>query len=306
MVAYGNDKIFVSIPAYRDEELATTIKSALKSAEKPENLRFGIVNQHGPETEHILDEFRGDNRFRIVEVFWKDSLGVGWARRLIEDLYRDEEYVLQVDAHMIFEENWDLELKRQWHFCRDEKAVLSTYPTRFDYGENGEVIANRDKGLKITLYPTDAKMMFDAKAEIVPPNERVMERGMFVAGGLEFFRGEMLKEVKYIKEIMFVGEEIARGAQIYSHGYNVYIPIGVPIFHRYNREGAHKFWEDVEGERELKKVYDSKIEEGEKMINDILRGETGQYPEYFGEERKIDRFLEAFSQKSVTVTELGA
>ena len=42
----GNQRIFIQIAAYRDNELLPTIKNMLDKADNPENLRFGICWQH--------------------------------------------------------------------------------------------------------------------------------------------------------------------------------------------------------------------------------------------------------------------
>ena len=41
--------IFIQIASYRDPQLIPTIKSILKTAKYPENLRFGIARQYHPE-----------------------------------------------------------------------------------------------------------------------------------------------------------------------------------------------------------------------------------------------------------------
>src|SRR5262249_27589752 len=45
----GALSIFVSIAAYRDPQLVPTIQDCLAKARYPEQLRFGISWQHGPE-----------------------------------------------------------------------------------------------------------------------------------------------------------------------------------------------------------------------------------------------------------------
>jgi hypothetical protein len=41
-----NEKIFIQIAAYRDQELLPTLKDCLEKAEHPENLVFSIAWQH--------------------------------------------------------------------------------------------------------------------------------------------------------------------------------------------------------------------------------------------------------------------
>ena len=132
-------KIFIEIVSYRDLELKRTIDSALSQAIHPEKLIFGIVHQYDEQTLRLLDEYRGDARFKIMEIDWCEARGVGFARALAEMLYVDEEWVLQIDSHMQFGKGWDMELIRQWQMCNDSKAVLSTYPAWYRYEKKRNV-----------------------------------------------------------------------------------------------------------------------------------------------------------------------
>ena len=57
-----------------------------------------------------LDEFKGDKRFKIVDINYLDSKGACWARNQLQQNYDGEEYTLQLDSHHRFVENWDVEL----------------------------------------------------------------------------------------------------------------------------------------------------------------------------------------------------
>ena len=54
MPAAAHDTIFVQIAAYRDPELADTVRSALGAAAHPERLRFGICHQFDDITGGLL------------------------------------------------------------------------------------------------------------------------------------------------------------------------------------------------------------------------------------------------------------
>ena len=100
--------IFIQIASYRDPQLLPTIKSILENAKYPKNLRFGICRQYHPEDGFdSLDEYKDDNRFRVIDVLYSESKGVCWARNQVQQLYKNEKYTLQIDSHMRFEKNWD-------------------------------------------------------------------------------------------------------------------------------------------------------------------------------------------------------
>ena len=105
------EKIFIQIASYRDSQLLPTIRDCIKNSCHPENLIFCIAWQHSIEDEwDTLDEYKNDERFRIIDIDCKDSKGVCWARNQIQQEYDNEEYTLQLDSHHRFIENWDTEL----------------------------------------------------------------------------------------------------------------------------------------------------------------------------------------------------
>ena len=80
--------IFVSIASYRDPQLVPTVEDCLAKARYPEQLRFGICWQHGPEERPLL--FASDPRVRLLDVDWRESRGACWARAQIMKLYAGE------------------------------------------------------------------------------------------------------------------------------------------------------------------------------------------------------------------------
>ena len=101
-------KIFVQIASYRDPELVKTIEDILDKAKKPKNLVFAIARQYADEDGFDnLDKWRKDKRFKILDIPYNESQGACWARNLIQQLYNNEEYTLQLDSHMRFNQDWD-------------------------------------------------------------------------------------------------------------------------------------------------------------------------------------------------------
>ena len=290
----GKDEILILIPAYRDVELSNTIKSALKNAGKPEKLRFGVLNQFGPETSEMMSLFRGDKRFRIIEMSWQDVQGEGWARGLLENLYRDEEYVLQTDAHMLFVKDWDEELKDSLGRCNGEKIVLSSYPIKFEYDDDNKTVIETEDKVRLELRPGKGRYNFESSVVDASESDNKMKKSLYATGGMEFFKGELLKEVHYFKEIAFTGSEIVRSAQLYTFGYDIYAPVGLPIYHHYGRQSEHKFWDDMQEIPELKDFYDALMTRSDKIVDDIINGKIDGFERYFGNKRSISDFLKQY------------
>lgn len=295
-----NQTIFVEIAAYRDMELRDTVAFALANAARPENLRFGIVQQCGEEDRDILREFWHDGRFKILQMDWRNCRGVGRARALTETLYGGEDYVLQIDAHMVFGEGWDEKFKEQWRRCGDGKAVLSTYPAIYHREEDGRIALEGATGpvQRIEMTAVDDST---ALKGVVVSEERpgMMKRALYVSGGMEFFPGEVFDKMHYVQEVAFTGEELVRSAQFYTYGYNIYVPVGVPVYHHYGRKGAHRYWSDMLESEEagLKETYQQMMLESGRVKQAILRGEDERY---FGRERSLQAFLELVGRWGVS------
>ena len=55
----------------------------------------------------------------------------------------------------------------------------------------------------------------------------------FVAGGFLFGPGKIVENVPYDPELYFYGEEISMSARLWTHGYNIYCPHRLLLFHLY-------------------------------------------------------------------------
>ena len=103
-------KIFVSIASYRDPELLPTLRDLISNAKHPENLVFSIAWQHSTEDAwDNLEEFKGDPRFKVIDIDFRESKGACWARHAIQQNYNNEEYYFQLDSHHRFVKDWDTE-----------------------------------------------------------------------------------------------------------------------------------------------------------------------------------------------------
>jgi glycosyltransferase involved in cell wall biosynthesis len=129
------NRIFIQIASYRDPQLKITIDDCINNAKHPENLTFGICNQYHPDDEFNIDDYRSDSRFRIIDVLYSDAKGVCWARNQVQQVYDGEEYTLQIDSHMRFEKNWDVELIDMIKNLQNkgvDKPLLTGYVSSFN------------------------------------------------------------------------------------------------------------------------------------------------------------------------------
>ena len=125
--------IFIALAAYCEPELDLTIQDCIEKAKYPENLRFGIclqydVNGEPDIQEDCIDHRLADPRIRVLKYNHIESQGGCWARNLVQTMYAEEDYTLQVDAHSRFVENWDEILMNMVTSFPSDKPLITGFP----------------------------------------------------------------------------------------------------------------------------------------------------------------------------------
>jgi len=241
--------IFVSIASYRDQFLPFTIRSALKQAKHPERLTFGICWQ-ADETEN-LDEWLDDPRFRIRRYPYQASLGYGWARSEVQKLYAGEPYHLLIDSHTWFAKGWDDNLIDQLESKPGKKPLLTTSSPPFTFGDDGEVV--------IPWAGTEMDGVPLMRCKVIPPagwidiqmsskrKTEQHERTALVCCNFVFTHGRWIREVPEDPAMINAGHEAGLSARTYTHGYDIYLPDELQVWHldydNYPGGLRHKVWE---------------------------------------------------------------
>ena len=248
-----DDTIFIAIASYCEPELVSTIQSCLQKARRPENLRFGICLQHDESDEltssRCLDGFSQDSRLRYVKYPYTESRGGCWARNIAQQLYNEERYTLQIDAHSQMLESWDTHLIKMMENLPSEKPLITEFPPLY-YFENGNTVYqyiddltqvntavavkwNEDGGLHITQ-------------KVIAENRSFPRRTRFLSGAFVFTLGEWNQEVMQDPQHFYTGEEFALTIRSFTHGYDLFDPDHIVVWHRLHPEPNRKFWHDNE------------------------------------------------------------
>jgi hypothetical protein len=241
-------KIFVQIASYRDPQLIPTIKNMLENAKRPKNLRIGVARQFHPDDKFDdLSEFENDSRFRILNIPHEEAEGVCWARNLVQQLYKDEEYTLQIDSHMRFAPNWDdemIKMVKQLQKKGYKKPLLTGYVSSFDPDNDPQGRVQEPWQMAFDRFIPEGAVFF--LPETIPgwrdKKEPVPAR--FYSAHYAFTLGQFTKEVQHNPEYYFHGEEISISARAYTCGYDLFHPHKVLIWHEYTRKGRTKQWDD--------------------------------------------------------------
>jgi glycosyltransferase involved in cell wall biosynthesis len=211
-------------------------------------LVYSIALQHSQEDEwDQLFEFKGDPRFKVVDIDYKDSKGACWARNQLQQNYDGEEYTLQIDSHHRFVQDWDLELIGMYNQLKEkghEKPLLTGYVSSFDPENDPAGRIQTPWKMNFDRFIPEGAVFFlpasiDNYKQLTEPIP-----ARFYSAHFAFTTGDFVKEVPHDPEYYFHGEEISIAVRAYTWGYDLFHPHKTVIWHEYTRKGRTKQWDD--------------------------------------------------------------
>jgi hypothetical protein len=230
-------RIFVSIASYCDPVLPFTLQRAAAMAAAPQALHFGVVDQ-SPAGGTRLAAPPG-TRLTQVHLDERDARGPCWARAIAMSLHDGEDWFLQLDSHMDFEAGWDERLVAQALALGAPRRglVLSTYPDAFRFVGGQPVCQPTTRGVLAQVLkpgtafaPGHPVLAFEAQ-----PVEGTEPLPAFHLGaGCLFAPGRIVQAFPYDPWLYFHGEEQALTLRLFTHGWDLFHPPGLPIHHLYN------------------------------------------------------------------------
>ena len=264
--------IYLQIASYRDAELLPTLRDCLSKAAHPENLRFGICWQHDESED--LGEFKSDPRFRVIDIPYQESKGVCWARNAIQSLYHGEAYTVQLDSHHRFIPGWDTALIEMLESLDCDKPLLTSYAPHYDPRKPNPPKSVAWK-IAFDRFSADGCLLtrptfMDNHGALTKP---ILAR--FYSAHFTFARGTFCREVKHDPLLYFHGEEITIAVRAFTHGYDLFHPHKVIVWHEYTRNHRRKHWDDHTDGNDPWYVRDSTARERIAMLLDQQENAIG-------------------------------
>lgn len=218
MKQYENEKIFINIASFRDPSLPLTIKSALITADNPENLVFALGMQYY--TDEIPDlSFIESSQLKTI--YWDpdNRPGVIGVRHAVSNLMSDEKYFLMSDSHMIFKKSWDTKLKSDLKDLESRsanKVIISGCGSKDDqphYHTNN--------------YSIQSNFSINSKK-----NKRVEKHGPYTRDyhmdcSHFFCDSNFIRYVGLDPYSNFIQEELYLSWKAFVSGWDVYVPYGI-------------------------------------------------------------------------------
>lgn len=252
----GTGKIFVSVASYRDPELIKTIDSIISGAENPENLRIVVYEQNDPTDPSIEGKY---DQVTVIKDHYTKAKGPVVARAIIQKLYQNEEYYLQIDAHMRAIPKWDTILK---HILRllPEPAVLTQYPPEYmrkrtgpeGTGTGGTYEEYIDRtvvrsGLYIQGFGVKDRFTRIQSDIINNPDRHFPYTSKAWSACFSFSKGTLINDAPYDEtlEHLFFGEEMDITLRLFTRGYYFYSPHVTVFYTFFKRHLRRTYWQDI-------------------------------------------------------------
>jgi len=239
--------IFIGIASYRDSLCRYTVESAFAKARYPERLRIGVVDQllDGDQScdvplvdcnakpNQALCKYR--NQIDVYEMEAALAVGAPFARHIVNRLYRGEYYALQIDAHVQFVQDWDIDIVSQIVNTKNEMAVVTNYLSSV----SGSIDSVTGRSLRVARQVIcnaayegsgpDRRLRHDAQSqpEALSPIHGSPALQPYWASGFSFSRGHFILRVPYDPYLPMVtkqDEEISMALRAFSMGYDFYTP----------------------------------------------------------------------------------
>lgn len=232
--------IFIAIASYCDDLLIQTICNAHEqAAAAPQALTFGVVEQNHPDARAAIDALSFRRQINYLRIDPIDARGLGWARALAYSLYSDEDYLLQIDSHMVFDAGWDRSLIDQLQALLkvSAKPVLTTYPPSFVMEDGKPLRKPWEEG---SIYPFRPAPQARISLERPAFTQLAMEeegrepiKTWHMAGGFFFTLGQFAEEVPPDPYLYFSGEEHSLAIRAFTRGWDLFTPKYAPVYHLY-------------------------------------------------------------------------
>jgi len=286
-----SEKIFISIASFKDPLIARTIKSLLKRAENPHNIRIVVLDQVGLTPEEVRPQ--NSKNVEVITYAAKTSKGTSWARSLIQNKYDGEKYVLELDSHMMCKDGWDTFYKGLLNKLKDEssdKPVISSNPPAIVWDDVNKQRTFNQHGL--TLWEN---LRFDEKEidyriikKRINFDSKVATNVPWIDTRFIFSFGDRIETVPNNPKIYQTLQDDL-SIRLYTHGYDVFASPSNPIAHSYDNDRVKhiRLMEDRRGLSNSTFLWNRSINE----FYSVIQGKNTFNKKYsLGQERSVENF----------------
>lgn len=232
-------KIFVSIVSYRDPLLKMTVENILQQASSRHQITVGIFEQTAVEDslETVAPELVSNAQVKYKRIDPIYSEGVGWARAINSMQIEDEDFLYEIDSHMLFDKDWDRYLVNDWRKARNkagsDKVIITGSCFSFDIDEQGKPRLHTNHypmTCKVGYFHYQENNILGAHGDIIDRTDDV-EPAIHICAGNFFTHTDWVRNVGINHKVFFDGEEQLMVLSSIANGYKLYHPRELHSYH---------------------------------------------------------------------------
>jgi hypothetical protein len=240
--------LYVQIPAYRDAELAPTLRSLYRNASGRHRLRVRVLWQYGDGEVLPRDVLRLPG-LEVEAVAAANSEGCNWARRRLQATWRGEQYTALLDSHHRFARDWDHVSIEMLEGLRDtgvRKPLLTAYLPDYDPARPA---CRQRRPNKIYPYRRDTGVLTRLQCQPIRHWRRLDAPipADFLSLHFVLTDGRLNRDVEMDPTVYFFGDEVLTSVRVFAAGYRLFHPHRVLGWHAYDRARRVAHWADHDG-----------------------------------------------------------
>lgn len=250
--------IYVEIASLEDTELANTVIDISEKCSGKYNITVGI---YLVSSDDFLKELAP--KFKDIEnILWYikhdpvtiNTLGITKGRKSALGMYNEQDYVLQIDAHTKFEQDWDEKVVAYYEealeITKNPKTILTAWLGSYSYNPERYVVnampnypmfmlPDFDKPYSEELMSKVSTMTWHFADQLDSQEDKYVPLSLY-CGNFMFSSGSLAKDLyeSFNEDLIFVEEELLTSIELKHRGYSFVFPnFELPLTHSYDSRG---------------------------------------------------------------------
>jgi hypothetical protein len=270
--------------AYREKNLARSVKNCYESADNPENLYFSIVAEQESEDLHDSLSFIPSNQITYRKYDLSEYRGVLWSRNKTTKIQTDYDYILYTCGHNLFVSGWDTSVLEEYQKAagKSKKAIITVAGPNFHYDANSSIVQDAQVNEYRPSLKSDYVPGYGFPLQLdVPDTEDVIE-DTYIQFSWVFAPKKYVEEVPLDPDMNYHGEEIFVTVQSWCRGWRFFTTSKILYYHdtykeypgeEQSRMTTHRPWSDSN-----KDAFWEQSDRSMRRLNELLSGNlTGTY-----------------------------
>jgi hypothetical protein len=251
----SNKKILVSMIAYREKNLAQSVRSCYDSADNPENLYFSVVAEQGREDLHENLDFISEDQITYRKYDLSEYRGVLWSRHKTTEVDFEYDYILYTCGHNLFAQGWDTLIFTEYEKAKlkCEKAIITVAGPHFKHLSDGSIAKETLRNDYRPVISSNYIPGHGFPEQVEVPELLDVIEDTYVQFSWVFAPKNYVKEVPLDPDMNYHGEEIYVTIQSWCRGWRFYTTSEILYYHdtykeypdeEHSRMATHRPWSD--------------------------------------------------------------